>query len=199
MANTHGSLANTRPVRSIIITHQYIHSQHTHHANGHTNTFTAGPITPSTRHSHKHCKRKVGRKTANTLITPRTRSQTNAALTQARDVNAGVPRSAAHRHGPDSRVASLREGKGLEPTGRAVVRARTEFEASNGSRGFAPPSCGWLQKPRGQKRSLRVVSSLASVETVDSCVVGVWIFIRRTVGERVFAREFDGGGNLTEA
>ena len=107
---------------------RYIHSQHTQHANGHTNTFTAGPITPSTRHSHNHCKRKVGRKTANTLITPRTRSQTNAALTQARDVNAGVPRSAAHRHGPDSRVASLREGKGLEPTGRAVVRARTEFE-----------------------------------------------------------------------
>ena len=101
-------------------------------------------------------------------------------------MNAGVPRSAAHRHGPDSRVASLREGKGLEPTGRAVVRARTEFERLAG--GFAPPSCGWLQKPRGQKRSLRVVSSLASVETVDSCVVGVWIFIRRTAGERVFAR-----------
>ena len=98
-------------------------------------------------------------------------------------MNAGVPRSAAHRHGPDSRVASLREGKGLEPTGRAVVRARTEFERLAGL-----CSCGWLQKPRGQKRSLRVVSSLASVETVDSCVVGVWILIRRTAGERVFAR-----------
>ena len=155
MANAHGCLANTRPVRS----HQ---AQDIH---------------------TRHCKRKVVRKTANTLITPRTRSQTNAALTQARDVNAGVPRSAAHRHGPDSRVASLREGKGLEPTGRAVVRARTEFERLAGL-----CSCGWLQKPRGQKRSLRVVSSLASVETVDSCVVGVWILIRRTAGERVFAR-----------
>ena len=101
-------------------------------------------------------------------------------------MNAGVPRSAAHRHGPDSRVASLRKGKGLEPTGRAVVRARTEFERLAG----LCSSLLWLAptKPRGQKRSLRVVSSLASVETVDSCVVGVWIFIRRTAGERVFAR-----------
>ena len=174
MANTHGYLANTRPVRSII-THQYIHSRsdHTKHK-----TFTQSLQAKSRKEDSKHSNH------ASHTITDKRGSHTSSR--RERRCTALSRSQTRIRHGPDSRVASLREGKGLEPTGRAVVRARTEFERLAGLR--TAPSCGWLQKPRGQKRSLRVVSSLASVETVDSCVVGVWIFIRRTAGERVFAR-----------